>query len=101
MSPSPEYALVMKSVWLIPEHYRRSILINGLLMAWIGLTAGSVLLVLVHLSRSGTASRKSKIGWLFLTVLTGPLGLWLYWRWVRHRQESQSTGRPGDALMGQ
>ena len=85
LSPSTEYALVMKGVWLIPEHYKRAVLINSLLLAWIGLVTGSVILLLTHLFRSSQAARGSLPGWLFLTLLAGPLGLWIYWRRVRRR----------------
>jgi hypothetical protein len=97
LSPLPEYALVMKGVWLIPEHYRRAPLINGLLLAWIGLVTGSVILLLAHFFRSEPASRGSLPGWLLLTLLTGPLGLWFYWRRVRRRSgyEAPAVPAPG------
>ena len=93
VSPTPGFALVMKGVWLIPEHRQRALLVNYLLVGWIGLVVGSLLLLLVHMVKKRQLGWGRAIQWTLLTLVIGPVGLLIYWRRVARRQPASQQAK--------
>ena len=93
VSPTPGFALVMKGVWLIPENRQRVLLVNYLLVGWIGLVVGSLLLLLVHMVKKRQLGWGRAIQWTLLTLVIGPVGLLIYWRRVARRQPASQQAK--------
>jgi len=77
-----------KGVVLIPEDQREAQVIHYLLLAWVVLTVGSIVVLLVILARSTPTPRRSSWVWLLVTALFGPFGLVAYWVFYRRSQRA-------------
>ena len=80
--------LLANKVVLIPENRRQTKVINYLLLSWFVLTVGSIGFLLLDMARSTPTPRRSRLVWVLVTALFGPLGFVAYLFFYRRPQHA-------------